>query len=549
MKLRALAVTAAILAVSFLSGCTPPYRQTFEDAAKEKHWTHKQMLAAFAYADRIWWARELKEGSNTYVILYGKVPTSKVAAQTLSVLNNLDALLNPNDPGARQYLDTFNLRKDLEHEEQIGEAQYAREHAADLQDQFSKLNGDTPSYGPEATVSSGYNIKKIFLAKDPAEAFPFKSDEIEGAKKDGSLKEIESLQLDFQSPYDHKAPNPAIPDDSNEFIWKPVHMAIQLTNYKIITDDKPQDNKGNYIEGYRVIDGKKESKPALKIFFPSNGYGAIVLIDTDREGDAGFGVPDILQSVSGLDNVRDVIANGTLLATLFQEKKSEKRVLPPHNLFKIEISTVDKPIDPWEKAPTAEGWIVPYKYADKTGENYTIEIKFKKLRHEDLKDSDGEMDMSKMQYREIEYIAKVYHKSGDKYSPSAGQVVEYFRPRDGAAKKCKAEVDYGNDQKINFTYEDGTEMSAVLTPKSKLVEDVPYAKSFVQGQNQFRWWVESSNGDGKYDKRKKVSLADRQSSDDVSEAEGAAHPSNGWDSMAPPCAQTNTCKPVEQPKQ
>jgi hypothetical protein len=31
---------------------------------------------------------------------------------------------------------------------------------------------------------------------------------------------------------------------------------------------------------------------------------------------------------------------------------------------------------------------------------------------------------------------------------------------------------------------------------------VPYAKSYNEGQK--RWWIESSNEDGKYDKRKSV---------------------------------------------
>ena len=544
MKLaRTFSFLAVLVAVALMSGCVPPYRQTFEDAAKENHWTHKQMLAALAWGDRVWWAREMKEGSNQYVFIYGKVPTAKVAAQIQQVLVDINGILDPNDPGARQYLDAFGLRKDLEHEEQIGEAQYARLHAADLQDQFSKVMGDTPSYGPEAKMSGGYNIRKIFVAKDLAEAFPFKSEQIEGAKKDGTLKEIESLQLDFNTPYDHKAADPQHPNDTEEFIWKPNHLSIRLTNYKIIAgEDKPANNKGNYIEGYRVVDGKQESKPALKIFFPEGGYGAVVLIDTDREGDAGFGVPDILTAMGGLENVRDVVANGQLLATLFQEKKTDKRVMPVHTLFKIEIAPVDKPIDPWQKSESADGWIVPYKYADKTGENYKISIKFKKMKHEDMKAGE-EMDMSKMQYREIEYIAKEYFKGGDKYTPSAGQVIEYYRPQGDAAKRCKAEVDYSNDQKVTFSYEDGTEVTSVITPKSKLVADKPYAKSYTEGTQ--RWWIESSNSDGKYDKRKKTSPPSYSSEESDMPMGGAEQQPHDYNSMAPPCAQTNSCKPGE----
>lgn len=377
--------------------------------------------------------------------------------------------------------------------------------------------GDKPEYGHEAEMAGGYNIRKIFTSKDLSEAFPFKSDEVEGAKKDGSLKQIESLELDFSSPYDHKVTDPAHPDDPEAFLWKERKLSLRLTNYKIITEETPQNNKGNYIEGYRVVDGKQESKPALKIFFPEGGYGAVVLVDTDREGrDAGFGMPDILESVSDIENVQDVIRNGNLLASLFADKKKDLRTLPPHNLFKIEISKTDVPIDPWEKSPDANGWIVPYKYASPTGDNFNVRIKFKKPKV----DPNAAEAHEYSQYMEIEYIAKEYTKVGKRYNASAGQVIEYYRPKGEFAGKVQARVDeYGggegsgfgggnggtpNVHKLVFEFADGSEVSGNLPAGSnKFIEDKPYAKSYTEGTQ--RRWVESSNNDGKYDKRKKVS--------------------------------------------
>jgi hypothetical protein len=511
MKFRTVLATLAILATMFLAACTPPYRQAFEDAGKEKHWTHKQVLAAFAYYDRIGWAREVKEGSGQYVVIYGKVPTAKVDSQIDTVLQDLNSSLDPNNAEMRQYLDTFGLRKDLEHEEEVTEAQKARVHTSYLYNQFQEKMGDRPESGHEAEMAGGYNIRKIFTTKDLSEAFPFKSDEIEGAKKVGSLKEIETAELDFSSPYDHKVSDPAHPDDSEAFLWKAKKMSIRLTDYKIITEDQPQNNKGNYIEGYRVIDGKQESKPALKIFFPSGGYGAVVLIDTDREGrDAGFGLPDILESVSNIENVQDVIRDGNLLATLFADKKKDNRQLPPQNLFKIEISRTDKPIDPWEKSPDADGWIVPYKYVTATGENFNIRIKFKKPQMKEDNPGYPDGDHEHSMYRQIEYIAKEYTKVGKRYTASAGQVVEYYRPKGEFAGKVEAKQveeydrENGNVRKIRFEFEDGSEVTGLVTAGSnKFIEDTPYAKSFTEGSQ--RWWVESSATNGKFDKRKKVS--------------------------------------------
>jgi hypothetical protein len=503
MKFRTVLATLAIVATMFLAGCVPPYRQAFEDAGKDKHWTKKQVLAAFAYYDKIGWGREVKEGSGQYVVVYGKVPTAKVDTQIDTVLKDLNDSLDPNNTDMRQYLDTFNLRKDMEHEEEITEAQKARVHTAYLYNEFQGKMGEREEYGRDAEMSGGYNIRKIFTSKDLSEAFPFKSDEIEGAKKDGSLKEIESAELDYSSPYDHKVSDPAHPDDSEAFIWKAKKMSIRLTNYKIITEDQPQTNKGNYIEGYRVIDGKQESKPALKIFFPTGGYGAVVLIDTDREGrDAGFGLPDILESVSDIQNVQDVIRDGNLLATLFADKKKDNRTLPPHNLFKIEISRTDTPIDPWEKSAEADGWIVPYKYVTAMGDNFNVRIKFKKMQ---MPTDGADADHEHSQYRQIEYIAKEYTKAGKRYDPSAGQVIEYYRPKGEFAKKVQAKVDeYSNTRKLIFEFEDGSEISGLVTPgENKFIEDKPYAKSYTEGTQ--RWWIESSASNGKYDKRKKVS--------------------------------------------
>src|SRR5208337_475466 len=114
------------------------------------------------------------------------------------------------------------------------------------------------------------------------------------------------------------------------------------------------------------------------------------------------GMPDILQTVGGLENAQDVIRDGRLLAMLFQDKKSEKRVLPPHNLFKIEISRTDKPIDPWEKSPDADGWVVPYKYASTTGDNFNIRVKYKKVQMPTDGSTYPDGDHEHSMYRQIE---------------------------------------------------------------------------------------------------------------------------------------------------
>src|SRR5271157_681345 len=363
----ALLGTFFICAVSFLlGGCAPPYRKTFDDEAKARGWTEKQKLAAFAYADRTFWAHQV--GENKYVIVYRRVPTTKVREQLETVLRDYDFMLDPKNVDDRHYLDALNLTKDMEHDEKVTQAIYARVRAYEVYNEFNQDMGVTSSYGPEAELAGGYNAKAIFTVQDWSTVFPFTSDQLESAKKDGTLQVIENAEFDLSRKYDRKEQDPKNPDDHNEFVWKSAKRAVKLVNYKVVNADKPDNNNGDYIEGYRVLDGKQESKPALKIFFPPSGGAAVDLIDVDREGEPGFGLPDIIEKVYSLTSVQDIIRQGTLVDALFQEKSAQKdRTVPPIEVFKIEIAKVDQPINVWEKAPTDVGYIVPFKYVSATG--------------------------------------------------------------------------------------------------------------------------------------------------------------------------------------
>lgn len=492
-------LTLALLGVALLGivGCAPPYRQKFWDEGNAKGWTEKQKLAAFAYADRVWWAQP--QGENKYVVVYRRVPVSKVREQLDQALTNIQGILDPKDEGARKYIEAFNLREDLKHDYEIVSATEARVKAAELDGQFKQGMGEVPSYGPEAEMANGYDIKKIFLAKSVADAFPFTSEQIEGAKKDGTLKLIEDATLDLSRTYDRKEADPAHTDDPNEFIWKGSKRAIHLSDYKIITQEKPDNNNGDYIEGTVLNDGVAEPKPRLKIFFPPSGGLAIVLIDTDKVGDPGFGIPDILQQISGIKSLQDVIRQGSILDTLFKEKpKQEWASVPKTELFKIEIAKVDAPVNVWETAPDSTGWLVPFKYQTTMGDNYNVRIKYEKPK--DMTD----MDHAHSQFLKIEYIEKEYTTAGQRYQASQGAVTEFYKPKGDFAGLVQAKVVFNEDtKKLDFIFPDGNEITGFVTHGSnKFIEDKPYAKSYTEGGK--RYWIEKSSGSDVFDKRKQV---------------------------------------------
>jgi hypothetical protein len=488
-----------LIALSFLlGGCTPPYRKAFDDAATTNHWTKKEELLAFAYADKIFWAHQLKDG--TYVLLYSRVPISKVASQTKQILDDFDDIQSPKAQEWRKYAEVFNLKQDFEHEEEIEKTIYTRIHAADLENQFKQGLGEEMTSGPDAEALAGYSLKRIYVNKPLAEAFPFQSEQVEGAKKDGTLKEIEHGELDLSSTYDHKDVNPNNPDDPEDFHWKSHTISIRLTNYKIINTDKPSDNKGNYIEGYRVIDGKQEQYPCLKIFFPQSARGALVLVDTAREGEPGYGAPDVLETIYSLDNVRDVIQNGTLIDSLFAEKKKDKRQVEPPQIFKVEISPIDVTGDTWEHSAT--GYVVPFKYRMGLGDNYNVRVKFDKPEA-DPNDPNA-MVTAMNGYLDVEWIAKEYTVVGEQTQAGPGQVIEYYRPKPGYDKKVKADVLYSDDtKKIEFQLPDGTTFTGTISPgPNKFIEDKPFAVAYTEGEK--RYWIEKEGSD-LYTKRKRIS--------------------------------------------
>jgi hypothetical protein len=495
-------IVATLLISALLVGCAPPYRKTFNDEGAARGWTQKQTDAAFAYADRIFWSRETAD--NKYVITYGKVPTSKVCEQIEGSLKDIDGSLDPKNREMKQYMDTFNLREDVKHDRDVAQAIYDRCHADVLQTEFKQKMGDISEYGPEAEMAQGYSARRLYVDKPLVDAFPFNSDVIDAARKAGTLKQVATLTIDQSNQFDHKDPNPNNPDEPNDFIWKARNQKFVMTEYKIIDIDKPLDNKGDYIEGYRVVDGKQEQYPAIRVFFPPSGSMALMLIDADENGMPGFGVPDIIQEISAQTNLVDLMHNESLLNSLFDKKEARKDQTPvAAQLFKIEIAPLGAKVDEWTKSTDATGWIVPFKYTNLTGDNYNIRLKYKAIPLVDIAAGENSGHAHSM-YMQLEYIEKEYTKTGDKYTPSAGRVIEYYRPKGDFAGKVQAKVLYNEDtKKLQFQFEDGSVVEGFVTPgKNKFLEDKPYAKSYNEGQK--RYWIESSNNDGSYDKRKIV---------------------------------------------
>lgn len=436
-------------------------------------------------------------------INYAKLSKSHVREKLDELLENLDAILSYKNREDVNYVELFGLRKSLEHKEEVLKEIRDRVRLAELYDKFRVLVGAVPQeysyYHRDAQEKiSGYDDRQIFLSTNPAAAFDFHLAELDEAKKRGVLKPIEKMQFSLNRLLDRKEQSPENLDDPNNFVWKSRVMDLELTNYKILDVDKPENNYGNYLEGYRVVNGKRESKPALRVFFLEEGGEGVMLIDSDKESESGFGLPDEVEPVNQLLNVNDVVTNEELMNFLFQEKKQQKRVPPKRKPVFMEIARIgEKSKDVWENAPGSEGWVIPFKYKNELQSNYNVKIVYAK----------PDPNQPPSPYQTVKYLKREWTLNS-RYDSSLGRVVEYYRLKEPYASKnfIEASVSQQNTKRVLLVSDDGVEEPVVVTPRpNRLIENQPVMIDYSEGQK--RWRIMREGDDKIFKKRKAISPA------------------------------------------
>jgi hypothetical protein len=502
------------LCISLLTGCAKNYRDEFLRQAKDKGWTEEQRLAALAHSDRLYFLT--KDSSGTYKPNYARLSKTHVREKLEKGKEDLNQLLGYDDDENARYVEYFGLRQSLEHEEEVLKAVYDRVRAAELHDQFKQLIGAAPPPSPyDSHHFSGYNARQIFASTDLAKAFSFSIDQLDYAKQQGMLKVIEQAHTSLQRKFDRKEKNPSSPDDPNDFVWKSKKYDIEVTSYKVLDVEKPEDNDANYLEGYRLHDGKKESLPALRIVYMDElGQGAL-LLDVDKEGETGFGLPDLVEPVERPVTVADVLADTDLLDLLFTEKKSQKRVRPKAKSVFVEIARVNKkPVDVWEQAPDEKGWAVPFRYKNDLQSNYNAKLVFAKL--------EKSTDPAAGFYKQIKYLKKEWISGNNRYLPSLGNVVEYYRMKPPYHERnlVHAQVLQQEDtKKVSLVLKDeGTEQTLIVLPgTNRLIEDLPIMIEYTEGQK--RWRIQRDEQSKTFTRRKEVSTSKKNSTGIYSEQE------------------------------
>ena len=503
-----------------ISACATTAQQGCMDEVKQRYptYTKDERLALFYGAKGTGcvqeWFLEVEKDKDgkpgTPKVAYHKIKLDKLLAVEKKQLADFESILDTNPQNERTYklLDEMGVRSYFEDMERAGKFRWTRLQLNFNHNEFRKLLGEIDASKEAEDRRLSYTAQ-IFLPNwDPSQKTPFVAKYVEEAKRNGKLVFVGMTSVFDYELLGKKEPDPEVPWDPNRFIWKEKAEGLELRLYKVMNTDRPRDKQPHYLEATRlthrfdkdgqIVDAQRESKPALRVFASPSDTLDIVVLDTDREGDLGFGFPDIIQKLfSSVASGKDLyLQHQPLLAQLFVEKLADKRKpLPKPQPQKLEVAQAGTPVDPWEKAPGPQGWSVPHEYKSEKRDNYKVEIVF-------VPRKPGE-DSS---VRQIKVIAKVYHAAASEGESSKGEVAEYHRPLAEFAEKniLEAKVDWSNKKKITIEREGKPGISGIVNPgKNAFTEEKPVAIDFTDGET--RWRIVDRDKSGVYMYRMEIS--------------------------------------------
>ena len=524
---KASGVRFAVLAFGFsliLSGCVTTAQQGCDDELKQRHpnYTELERQTLFYGAKGVgcvqqWFLtldKKDKDDPGTLKIDYKKIKLDKLLAVSQKQAADLEEILDTDPKNATWYklLEETGKRSYFEQAERAIKFRVARLKLKLNYEEFRKLLGEADGSSESDERRKSYDAR-IFLPEfDATRDAPFNAKYIEDAKRDGKLVFAgKTVVFDYEL-FGKKISDPETPLDSSSFVWKEKVEGLEVTTFKVVASNHasshPRDKQLNYLEATRIAhsfdkDGniiatERESKPALRAFTSPADSLDIVVLDTDREGELGFGLPDAVMKLSkGIATGKDLyINNQELLSKLFEEKTKDKRKpLPATKPQKFAVVAAGTPVDPWDKSPRVKGWDIPYDYKAEKRDNYHLEVILKPKKP-------GDDSLT----RAIDFIVKVYHSASNPFQPVKGGVVEYYRPLPPFDEKnvLEVKVDYSNKKKLTVERDGQLSVTAVITPgKNLFTDERPVAIDFSDGDT--RWRIVDRDKSGTYMYRKEIS--------------------------------------------
>lgn len=444
-----------------LTGCRPKTFETELEAILQNEYkmTIEEAKVGVVKGERdLFLTRTEKNGKEEYNPNYNSVTITERIEQMKSMSKDVDELLSYNDEEIVQLVDEFKIREQLQKDERVIQFNLERYTIVSLYQDFCKLMGIEKDVAP-------VNETKLLCPWISLEnLLQFDAKYVEDARK--TMVPFDDFILTYK--FVQEIPNPEYPhkDNTKATIKVPKEVALRLVSYDL---DSPRDYNPDYIEVFRG----KEKKPAIKIFRSTGSTTLdVYVVDTDKEGERGYGSPNEIGNISQVIRASDVYDNHKeLLIKIFAEKIKPKRMRPIENEKIIRIVKVGElQSDPWRYDYT-NGFAVPLEY--NFGNNYLVAYKFKSLQKKDKKNKQG---------RELEWFAHrwIAHNTIPEQDIT-GRVITYHRVKPEYAKDVLSANISG--QHVTLTR---LGMPDVAGDISLFIEKIPYKISYDWGDNRYQ---------------------------------------------------------------
>ncbi|MEX2052935.1 MAG: hypothetical protein WD898_01770 [Candidatus Paceibacterota bacterium] len=496
--MRKLTLAFVTLVVLLSTACVKNYRGEFMTMRDSRGNTEEEKLAAY-YDSFRFVALEWDSDKNEFRPSFKKLTYANLEDQLNERLEDYAQILDYKQEDMAKFIDHFGLRSEFEREEEVLELARNRVRVARIYNNFQKFMGTRSSSSSYSYGSNRHDpyesldISTIYDPKDMKTVYAFDSELINRARQDKTLKPVEEFAWTSDRTYGVKEADPANPDDPNKFTWRHVKMGMKFKSYKVISDgtEKPRDNQVDYIEGFRLIDGKEESLPALRLYVLQ--YQSVLVIDQDKENELGFGLPEVVEKLSKVTSGISLM-DERVVSVLFPDKPKEKRVKPPEKPeIKVEIATVGQPVDLWEQSKDSTGWKTPM-YKNNRGDNYDVRVKFARHEHGDDPDS------PESRLRQIEHLMKRY--------TGINKAVEYYKPKSPFDTRNILQADDGmgsDGKRLRVEFDNGEEKTGNVTSGQNIfTQENPEKIAYSDGGKRFVVW--DKDGDGTFEMRMEVSL-------------------------------------------
>lgn len=475
---------------TFLTACDS-FEALHEQRLKEAGFRQEQAEVGAAMGLRgVFSEDEELEGGNTkHTLHYGGISDEDVLFTVQEIRQDLEEMLDVHDNFARaKFLQNSGLQPQLERQEKVFRYHEERLQLKVLYRKFGRLI-QGKSAGSRSSPGDIVDEEKYSLVDGfPFQVLPkFEADYVKAARDDRGNLDPETIVEDLTESrfFFEKEPNPEYLVDKSKDPERVVQRkhGVRIIGYNLDGDDEKQPD---YLEVFRTNDGKQESQPAIKVFKP-NGTGdlEVVVLEGDREGEAGYGIPDLVEEYARISSGRDVKDNPELMDPLFEKEKQQPRQFPEggtvNEIYIVKSGTTpldiyETKIEGWEKfLPEYHSLSRALNATGKINKRMNVQVKTNFPRH-------AEEDQEK--FAEMEWIALLYE--GD------SRVIEFYKPKaQFRGKKYKVTIE---GRKLSVQEEEGQikqyDVVGIIDPK-------PYRVDFDRNQ-QKRWEILDRDSDGKH---------------------------------------------------